>query len=381
MALMSPEEKSPSAAGWRSLVARRDRGSTGVDTAGGSGPQNLSTTTTAYDSRALPTPRQFDAYRRRRMATEPGIVAIHPAPSPHPGHLTMFTTWTGLRTTIRFAKVDDPHIVEFAPRSGRSLISAVVASGRYVTIADGKREEHEPDSLALTWTSSAMEARLVDRGSVAAVQVERDLLHVSDDAIRRTLDLLTGRPSWYADIVRSTTQAVGRVNPGPDRPPSPDGIDRYAASILELVIRSVATASPWATTTTSDQRRRQAERFVAQNLLDPKLSANSVAGHLAISPRQLARDLAGGPSAATMIQEARLQYAYRLLRDPTHAGLRISRIAELCGFSSQPQFSRSFKAHFGVTPRQVRAIMFKSFDPGDDEHRAALHVAVHQQAR
>lgn len=376
---MSVDDKDAPAAGWRSLIVGHGNGSTGAVTTDGRAPGDLPISHTSHDTRSLATPGQFDAYRRQRMRTEPHLVAIHPAASPYPGHLALSATWTGRRTTIRFAKVDDPHTAEIAPRSGGSLLSAIVASGRYVTITGGRQQEYEPGSLVLTWTSGMSEARLVDRSSLVAIHVERDQLQVSDDAIRRTIDQLSGFQSWPADIVRSTAQAVGQVNPDPDRPPSPDGIDRYAASILELIIRSVAATDPAASATTSDQRRRRAERFIAQNLSDPQLSANSVAAHLGISPRQLARDLAGGPSAASMIQTARLSDAYRLLRDPTRAGLPISRIAELCGFTSQSLFSRSFKASYGVTPRQVRAIMSANLDPGDDEQRAPLPAGAQPQ--
>jgi AraC-like DNA-binding protein len=318
----------------------------------------------AIDTRAVEAARQFDTYSRARTAAELGISAIHRSIDATAPHTTVSTIWTGHRNTIRFAVVDDPHAAEIRPgRDGVPLISALVCSAPFLTVADGRYREHSPGTLILTRTRRCLREQLLERGSVAAVRVERDHLHVSDQTISNALASGASRSAWYANLVKATIQVIARLALDPVAPPNPAGIDRYAASILELTIRTVANAGlelgPWS----PEQRRRRAEQFIERHLLDAKLDAAAVASHLGISVRQLARDLQGGPSVTVMIQTARLHYADRLLRDPAHNGMTIARVAQLCRFSSQPLFSRRYKSFFGVTPKEAHALAAISEDP------------------
>jgi AraC-like DNA-binding protein len=272
------------------------------------------------------------------------------------GHVAVATTWAGDHNVIRSAKIDDPHLVQFsAARAGMPLISAIVSSGPLITITDGKKEEHLPGSLVLTWARRDLEERLVERSSVAAIRVERDYLHVGDRVIADALANAAGRSHWLTNLIRGVAQVATGVGVDPPAPPDPSGVDRYAAGILELVIRTVANVGLTAVPMSPLERRRHAEHYIERHLLESTLSARTVATHLGISVRQLARDLAGGPSATSMIQTARLRYADRLLRDPAHSGMTIARVAQLCQFSSQPLFSRLYKARFGITPRDARS--------------------------
>jgi AraC-like DNA-binding protein len=56
---------------------------------------------------------------------------------------------------------------------------------------------------------------------------------------------------------------------------------------------------------------------------------------------------------ARYIQRERLLSAYRLLTDP-YDRRGIAQMAEAVGFFEPSSFSRSFRAHFGVTPRELR---------------------------
>jgi AraC-like DNA-binding protein len=56
---------------------------------------------------------------------------------------------------------------------------------------------------------------------------------------------------------------------------------------------------------------------------------------------------------ARYIQRERLQCAYRLLTDP-HDRRSIAQMAEAVGFFEPSSFSRAFRSHFGVAPRELR---------------------------
>ena len=299
------------------------------------------------------------------MAAEFGTVVVRHV-SEAAGHAAVFTTWTGHRNTIRFAEVDDPHVAEITPaREDVPLVSALVSTAPLRTIADGQRQDHRPGALILTYARQSLTEHLLARGSVAAVRVDRDHLHVSDRAIADALTSTASRSAWYANLVKATTHVVAGLASDPLVPPNPAGIDRYAASILELTIRTVANVGLDAAPLNPERRRQHAEHFIERHLLDDTLDAHAVASYLGISVRQLARDLQDGPSATAMIQTARLRYADQLLRDPTHNGMTIARVAQLCQFSSQPLFNRRYKALFGVTPGQARAEAVLRVGPTD----------------
>ncbi|MCW0180826.1 helix-turn-helix domain-containing protein [Zavarzinia sp.] len=97
------------------------------------------------------------------------------------------------------------------------------------------------------------------------------------------------------------------------------------------------------------------EAYIRRHLSDPALSAGGIAGACGISVRYLhdlfAED--GGPSLFQWIRERRLEAARAQLEEPAR-GDAIADIAYRWGFGDQAQFSRHFRRHFGVTPREHR---------------------------
>jgi AraC-like DNA-binding protein len=102
-------------------------------------------------------------------------------------------------------------------------------------------------------------------------------------------------------------------------------------------------------------RLLRAERFIAENLTNPELDAKAVAGHLAMSLRNLSRVFETHHCSLTRwIWQQRLALAHRRLADPAGASRSIGDIALGCGFSTQAHFAREFKLRYGVTPTQHR---------------------------
>jgi AraC-like DNA-binding protein len=62
----------------------------------------------------------------------------------------------------------------------------------------------------------------------------------------------------------------------------------------------------------------------------------------------------GGVSA--YITERRLRYAFRRMTDPLREPLRVSQLAFDLGFSHPSAFTRAFKAFFGLSPKDIRAL-------------------------
>jgi AraC-like DNA-binding protein len=109
--------------------------------------------------------------------------------------------------------------------------------------------------------------------------------------------------------------------------------------------------------TTGQKRRKDVFAYIDANLLNCGLSPSSVARGCGISKGHLHRLFAGsGTSFSRHVQERRLNLARMWLRRPQMADRTIGEIAAMSGFASLPHFSRSFKALFGVTPREIRGL-------------------------
>lgn len=307
------------------------------------------------DTREVEISHQFESYRRSRAAAEFGIAELRSA-GPARGHLALSTTWSGYRDVIRYAEVDDPHVVRVAPvRAGGAVVALNVCSAALTTCADGVRVSHAPGSLALTVFHDELEVDVPERCSLATVRVERDELYVRDQLITAAVAGDLSWLGWHADFVLAQARAITGIAVDPLAAPAPAGLDRHVAAIVELLLRSASGLGGAGLPSARRLRRDYAEQFVQRHLLDPTLTAATIASYLGISTRQLARDLDGGPSATEMIQAARLQHADQLLRDPANSEMMLAQIARTCRFSSQAHFSRAYREHFGTTPREARA--------------------------
>lgn len=101
--------------------------------------------------------------------------------------------------------------------------------------------------------------------------------------------------------------------------------------------------------------RRRATAYIDRNLADPELSPERIAVALRISIRYLHRVFEGsGVSVGRYIRGRRLARSRDALLRTTGTSLRISEIAERYGFRNASHFSTSFKAAFGVSPRDAR---------------------------
>lgn len=98
---------------------------------------------------------------------------------------------------------------------------------------------------------------------------------------------------------------------------------------------------------------RRAERVIRQNLSNPALSPEFVAGQCGISKRYL-HELFGDTdkTVAQFIREERLIVARNEIA--ASQGLALAEIAYRYGFSDQAQLSRLFKSQFGMTPSDWR---------------------------
>lgn len=138
--------------------------------------------------------------------------------------------------------------------------------------------------------------------------------------------------------------------------------DALAGRVQEHLLDLVATAlmgAPGVVGARVSAPRRvtlfRAKCFIEEHLRDPELSPQRIAEGIGISPRYL-YDLFEEEDCpvAKWILDRRLERCRRDLESPLFSGSSISSIAYAWGFSSNAHFSRSFRARFGVSPREFR---------------------------
>jgi AraC family transcriptional activator of tynA and feaB len=103
-------------------------------------------------------------------------------------------------------------------------------------------------------------------------------------------------------------------------------------------------------------RYARARLYIEQNLGDPELGPPLVARALNVSARYLRMIFAReGECISSYMLRRRLEETARQLADPRWRGRSICEIAFNWGFNSAPHFSRSFRDHYGIPPREYRA--------------------------
>jgi AraC-like DNA-binding protein len=97
--------------------------------------------------------------------------------------------------------------------------------------------------------------------------------------------------------------------------------------------------------------------FVEEQMADPDLDPGKVAMALGLTQRYLNKLLeAEGTSLGRLIWRRRLDLIARDLRNPAMASRSISTIALARGFNDLGHFSKTFRKHHGVSPREYRAM-------------------------
>ncbi len=98
----------------------------------------------------------------------------------------------------------------------------------------------------------------------------------------------------------------------------------------------------------------KARRVIVDQLCSPQLNPENLARQLGLSRSSLYRLFEPVGGVAKVIREARMRAAARAIVEGDE-GLKIGDVAHRFCFSSDAQFSSSFKAHHGCTPSEFRA--------------------------
>jgi AraC-like DNA-binding protein len=131
--------------------------------------------------------------------------------------------------------------------------------------------------------------------------------------------------------------------------------ERSVALEAAVAMTCSALHSGIGTEDTPQGLKAAAHLVIQRRYADPELSPGRIAVALGCSRAQLYRAFADETvSIAGLIRETRLAQAREMLVHMALAPETITHIAERCGFLDPSNFSRMFKARFGVRPQQVR---------------------------
>ena len=94
-------------------------------------------------------------------------------------------------------------------------------------------------------------------------------------------------------------------------------------------------------------------KIIEKEFADEDLSLNSVSERLHVSPNYLSANMKkyAGDTFINLLISRRMEEAQELIR---RENLRISEIAERCGYSDQHYFSFCFKKYYGISPAKMR---------------------------
>ena len=168
--------------------------------------------------------------------------------------------------------------------------------------------------------------------------------------------VLTGAHQIAGCFLSLTYDYLRRVAADPALVTAPNAelIGHPSIELVRAVIATHLRADALAAAPLAATLQMRVLEYARANLHDPGLCGEQIAAAHYISVRYLYKVLAeGGISLADWIRTHRLE-AVRQALSRANPSTTIAAVARRYGFSDMSSFSRTFRAEFGVTPREWR---------------------------
>lgn len=104
-------------------------------------------------------------------------------------------------------------------------------------------------------------------------------------------------------------------------------------------------------------RRKAALDYIDAHLANARLGPDQIAAAISLSRASLYRLMAQEGGIRAVLLKRRLDAALRIMLEDDKDEHSLKKIVKRCGFGGASQFSRAFRARFGVPPRQYRALV------------------------
>ncbi|SEO58197.1 transcriptional regulator, AraC family [Actinacidiphila rubida] len=240
-------------------------------------------------------------------------------------------------------------------RSAEALMGvSVQISGTATLLHDGRRADVGEGDLVVYDTTRPYSFDYPRRFATHVFQLPRRMLGVPDSDIRQVTGHAIGTGSGFGAMLLPFLAALASSADG--YPPAV--ADRLAGNVVDLIATLIAErARPDATDdgTARNHVLLRVREHINRNLSDPDLSPESIARAHRVSVRYLHRLFEGeGTTVRRLIQQRRLEECCRELARRGMTSPTVSAVAHRWGFVSPAHFSRTFRAAYGVSPREWR---------------------------
>ncbi|MEV7089382.1 helix-turn-helix domain-containing protein [Streptomyces sp. NPDC093085] len=258
------------------------------------------------------------------------------------------------RRSPRMVRRADPEMFHLSLlREGRLALDH---AGRSDSFAPGDMHMMDSSRPYDLWSADGQEGRVV-RG--LAVDFPKALLPLPprrvDELLGRAMPGREGAGALLTDFLSSLDRLAGTLRPA-DAP-------RLGSVVLDLLSVWSAEALEAREALPHESRQRviavSVRAFIRQNLHDPELTPSVIAAAHHISVSYLHRIFqreSPGETVAAHIRIQRLRGAYKDLADPALRATPVHAVAARWGFARAAEFTRAFRAAYGLSPREHRLL-------------------------
>jgi len=234
------------------------------------------------------------------------------------------------------------------------FLIAIQGYGSSVGSQDGRQVHLNPGDLALFDSTRPYQVYFEPGFRHDVLRIPRRVFHRRVGGLDTlTSTLISGRHGagkLASRFLRALPKELGSLHENTAMQLSNTCLD-----ILSLALGDLSARAKVQQTTTLSMWLIKIKNFIEEELHDPELSPSTIANAFGISTRYLNIIFENEKnSTGKYIWERRMEKCYLDLAADAHAGRSISDIAFGWGYNDMSHFSRSFRARYGMSPRDFR---------------------------
>ncbi|MEQ8696568.1 MAG: helix-turn-helix domain-containing protein [Bauldia litoralis] len=262
------------------------------------------------------------------------------------------TVFADLRGTAQRA---DRRAVDIARSRDEYAVLVLQQSGSMVVSQDGRDTRLRPGDAAIVDTTRPYTLFLPEPVRQIVLHCPRHQLRSRLRSMRAVCAARIEAGSPTGALLAGSLRSLARTR----RDLAPDqaaAVGRYALDLLAVALDATPEAGAAAFSRGSAALLSRINAYLRDNLADPDLDPARIAAAHGISVRHLHRLFhETGDTVGAAIRRHRLDRCRADLEDPRQRARPVTEIALRWGFNDSAHFSRTFRARFGLSPREVRS--------------------------